>query len=110
MPPLSQRTQRRFVAAALEQHPVLSGFANNPMETKIFAAIQEERFQSLFGPQLGEIAEIDTAIADAEMIERGPRGHFGCSGLQPQQFEQVAKPIESKANGPWIRRDKIQAG
>lgn len=60
-----------FVDAALDQHPVLSGFANNPMEMQIFAAAQEDRLHSLFGPQL---AEIETTIAEAELIANVARG------------------------------------
>ena len=44
-----------FVDAALEQYPVLSGFA---MDMKIFATIQEDRLQSLFGfPARGDCGD-----------------------------------------------------
>jgi hypothetical protein len=65
----------------------------------------------LFGPQRAEIAEIETTIAEAEMIVKVARGDISAhSGLQPQQFEQFAEPIETKADAPWLRRDKNQAG
>lgn len=100
-----------FVDAALEQHQLLSGFANNPMEEKIFATVKEDRLQSLFGPQLAEIDGLETEISEASMIADTARVDIADrAGLPPPQFAKIFEAIETKTNAPWLRRDKNQAG
>jgi hypothetical protein len=99
-----------FADAMLEMPPVLSGL--HPVEgqpgedSSLVETTKEQRLGSLFGPQLAEISELEKTIAEANMIANLARGDLKLhSGMDDQRvFEEFVKPIETKANAPWLRR------
>jgi hypothetical protein len=74
----------------------------------IVAAAKEKRLAGMFGRELEEIAALEQTVAEANMIADLARGDLKLhSGIEDQRmFEEFVKPVESKANAPWLKRDK----
>jgi hypothetical protein len=103
--------QPEFADAMLEQPPALSGL--HPVEgapsedASIVDNAKEQRLGSLFGPQLAEISEMEKTIAEANMVADLARVDLqSSSGMEPRAFAEFVKPVESKQNAPWLRKDK----
>jgi hypothetical protein len=89
-----------FIDSMLEQ-PALSGAVPN----QIIEAAKKERLAGLFGPQLAEIEELEKTIADANMIADIARVDLqSSSGMEPRVFAEFVKPVENKANAPWLKK------
>jgi hypothetical protein len=112
-----------FADAMLETAPLASGlFLAEDFEgtispeiqrdRDIVAAAKEKRLAGMFGRELAEIAEIEKVVAEANMIADIARGDLKLhSGMDDQRvFEEFVKPIETKANAPWLRKDKDWGG
>jgi hypothetical protein len=105
-----------FADAMLELSPVASGlFLAEDFEgtvspeiqrdRDIVAAAKEKRLAGMFAPQLAEIAELESTIAEANMIADVARVELqSSSGMEWPTFNEFTKPIELKANAPWLRR------
>jgi hypothetical protein len=105
-----------FADAMLEQPPALSGLqpqqigedkSKGNQDFLLVEAAKKRRLESLFGPQLAAIAARETVESEALMIANVVRGDIAAdSGLEPREFEAIAKPVESKVNAHWLRKDK----
>jgi hypothetical protein len=105
-----------FCDALLELPPIASGFfvAENftgtispeiQRDRDIVAAAKENRLAGMFGPQLAEIDGLEQTLAEANMIADVARVDLqNSSGMEPAQFNEFCKPVESKANAPWLRK------
>jgi hypothetical protein len=99
-----------FADAMLELPPVLSGLhvvEGQPGEdASVVEKTKSERLETLFARQLAEIAALETTIAEANMIADIARNDLQLhSGIDdPRVFNEFVRPIESKANAPWLRR------
>jgi hypothetical protein len=97
-----------FVDALLEfaDDPWMSGVdIFNPSELEIFEAAKTERLRDFHGPLLDTIAEREAVEIEAAMVPAVARVDVqNDSGLQSREFEEVAKPIESKVGAPWLKR------
>jgi hypothetical protein len=99
---------KAFVDAMLEfeDDPWMAGIdIFNPNELQVFEAAKLERLRDLHGPLLDQIAERDGTEIEAAMIPAVARVDIqNDSGLESAEFEEVAKPIESKAGAPWLKK------
>jgi hypothetical protein len=105
-----------FADAMLEQPPVLSGLflADNfkgtispemQRDRDIVAAAKEKRLAGMFGRDLEEIAALEQTVAEANMIADIARVDLqSSSGMEPREFGEFVKPVEAKANAPWLRK------
>ena len=98
-----------FADAMLEMPPVLSGL--HPVEgqpgedSSLVETTKKQRLESLFAPQLAEIEELEKTIAEANMIADIARVDLQSnSGMDSRVFAEFVKPVESKANAPWLRK------
>jgi hypothetical protein len=98
-----------FADALLEQPPILSGLT--PNEQFIVEAAQKARLETLFAPQLAEIAEIEATVNEAANIAGVARSDLQLkSGFQPIEFDAIATPIEQKLRAPWLIKSNGAAG
>jgi hypothetical protein len=105
-----------FADALLEQPPALSGLQPQQIgddkdqgnqDFLLVEAAKKRRLESLFAPQFAEIEELEKTIAEANMIADIARVDLQSnSGMDSRVFAEFVKPVESKANAPWLRRDK----
>jgi hypothetical protein len=94
-----------FVDAMLEQPPLLSGLL--PGEDFIVTAAKEQRLGSLYGPQLAEIEELETTIAEANGIFDLALVDLKLhSEMDDRTFAEFTAPIMARKNAPWLKRDK----
>ncbi|WP_299806684.1 hypothetical protein [Tardiphaga sp.] len=94
-------TDPTFADALLEQPPVLSGLT--PNEGFLVQAAQEARLKTLFGPQLAEIAELESTLNEAAGIAAVARNDLQTKAGMPQlEFDAFATPIEQKLRAPWL--------
>jgi hypothetical protein len=97
-----------FIDAILEfaDDPWIAGIdAFNPNELQVFEAAKSERLRDLHAPLLDSIAARETVESEAMMIVNVVRGDIAAdSGLELREFEEAAKPIESKQSAPWLRK------
>jgi hypothetical protein len=103
-----------FIDAVLEHvdDPWMSGInIYEKGELDIYEIAKQERLRDLHGPLLDTIAQRDSIEAEALMILNVARTDIAAdSGLESREFEAIAKPVESKANAPWLRKEKDAAG
>ncbi len=93
-----------IIDAVLEQPPMLTGFTDPNLKT-IYERAQQERLKSLFGPPLAEIEQLETTIAEADMIvDLAGIDMQTHSGLQPEKYAQLRQAIEAKTNAPWLKK------
>jgi hypothetical protein len=106
-----------FADAMLEQPAALSGLhpQHGEGEAKdqgnqdfiLVEAVKKRRLESLFAPQLAEIGEMEKIISEANMIADIARVDLQSnSGMDSRVFAEFVKPVENKANAPWLRHDK----
>ncbi len=95
-----------FRDAVLEFAPWVSGFDEfEPNELKLYEEAKQEQDRELNGPLQDTIAARESQAAEAMMIFNVTRGDLQLhSEMEPRVFEAFAKPIESKANAPWIKK------
>jgi len=104
-----------FADACLEQPAALSGLhpQHGEGEAKdqgnqdfiLVEAVKKRRLETLFAPQLAEIDAMEETIAQANMIADIARNDLQLhSGMEPRAFGEFVKPVETKANAPWLRR------
>jgi hypothetical protein len=73
----------------------------------IVAAAKEKRLAGMFGPQLEEIAELEKTVVEARAIADVARNDLQHnSGMERGPFEEFVKPVETKQNAVWLKRDK----
>jgi hypothetical protein len=98
-----------FIDALLEfpDDPWLAGVdIFSPSELQVFEAAKEERLRDLNGPVLDTIAERENTLEEVAMIVAVARVDIqGASGLDSQNFEAVAQPIETRVGAPWLMED-----
>jgi hypothetical protein len=104
-----------FADAMLEQPPVLSGLqpqqigedkSKGNQDFLLVEAAKKQRLESLFAPQLAEIAELEGTVAEANMIADLARVDLqSSSGMEPRVFAEFVKPVEAKQNAVWLKRD-----
>jgi hypothetical protein len=107
-----------FADALLEQPPIVSGLflaedfkgtvsAEIQRDRDIVATAKEKRLAGMFGRELEEIAALEQTVAEANMIADLARVDLqNSSGMEWPTFNEFCKPVESKANAPWLKRDK----
>jgi hypothetical protein len=99
---------KAFIDAVLEfdEDPWMSGIdVFNPNELQVFEAAKQERLRDFHGPLLDTIAERESTESEAAMVPAVARVDIqDASGLESADFEAVAKPVESKAGAPWLKR------
>jgi hypothetical protein len=68
--------------------------------------LTESARQTLYGPQLAEIATLEEAIAAAESAVETARDEvrLEAGALDERKFNELAAPIETKHSAPWLRR------
>jgi hypothetical protein len=99
-----------FADAMLEQPPALSGLhpvKDEPGEdASLVETTKTQRLETLFGPQLAEIAELEKTIAEAFSIANIGRNDLQLhSGMDRRVFEEFVRPIELKTATHWLRKD-----
>jgi hypothetical protein len=104
-----------FVDAMLEQPPALSGLqpqqigedkAAGNQDFLLVEATKKQRLESLFGPQLLEIEEMEKIISEANMIANIGRNDLKLhSGMDDRAFTEFVRPIELKTATHWLRKD-----
>jgi hypothetical protein len=106
-----------FADALLEQPAALSGLHplhgegeakdNGNQDFVLVEAVKKRRLETLFAPQLAEIAELEGTIAEAAQIVNIARNDLQLhSGIDDRRvFEEFAKPIELKTATHWLRKD-----
>jgi hypothetical protein len=99
-----------FADACLEQPAALSGLhvvEGQPGEdASLLETTKNQRLETLFGPQLAEIAELEKTIAEAFSIANIGRNDLQLhSGMDRRVFEEFARPIELKTATHWLRKD-----
>jgi hypothetical protein len=110
-----------FADACLEQPAALSGLHpqhgegdakdQGNQDFLLVEATKKRRLESLFAPQLAEIEEMEKIISEANMIADIGRNDLQLhSGMEPRVFNEFVRPVESKANAPWLRRMKDANG
>jgi hypothetical protein len=93
-----------FQDAMLEVSPLLSGLM--PEEKFLVDAAREERLAGLYGPQLAEITELETTIADANMIFDLALNDLKLhSEMDDRAFAEFSKPIMNRRGAPWKMND-----
>jgi hypothetical protein len=93
-----------FADALLETAPVVSGLL--PAEKFIVDAAREKRLESLYGPQLAEITELEATVTDANMIANLARNDLQLhSAMEPREFNEFVKPIENRQAAPWLLKN-----
>jgi hypothetical protein len=102
-----------FIDAVLEQPAWVSGFdlySEEGLDAKTFKTAQAERLQDLHGPVLDTIAERDSTESEIrDLIVSVARVDIqDVSGMSGREFEAAAKPIETRADGPWLTVDREQ--
>jgi hypothetical protein len=105
-----------FADAMLEQPAALSGLQPQQIgEAKdqgnqdflLVEATKKRRLESLFAQELAQIDAMEKTIAEANMIADIARVDLQShSGMEPRVFGEFVKPVETKVNAPWLRRDK----
>jgi hypothetical protein len=105
-----------FADSLLEQPAALSGLQPQQIGTDknqgnqdflLVEAVKKRRLESLFAPQLAEIDAMEKTIAEANMIADLARVDLQSnSGMDSRVFAEFVKPVESKQNAPWLRKDK----
>jgi hypothetical protein len=89
-----------FIDSMLEQ-PALSGAVPN----QIIEAAKKERLAGLFGPQLAEIEELETTIAEANMIANLAHNDLKLhSEMNDRTFTEFVKPIEARVGALWLKK------
>jgi hypothetical protein len=74
-------------------------------ELEIFEEARQSRLRDLHGPLLDQIAARDDMEKEVAMVVNMVRGDIqNDSGLESREFEAFAKPVESKAGAPWLKR------
>jgi hypothetical protein len=87
----------------LELEPEASGLL--PAEDFIVETAKKERLESLFAPQLAEIAELERTVAEAKAIVDVARVDLQSrSGMEWDAFEKFVKPVENRQAAPWLLR------
>jgi hypothetical protein len=111
-----------YADAVLETEPEASGLflaeefkgtvsAEIQRDRDIVAAAKEKRLAGMFGRELEEIAELEKVVAEANMVADIARNDLQLhSEMEPRVFNEFVKPVENKANAPWLKRDKNAAG
>jgi hypothetical protein len=91
----------QFADAMLEQPPALSGLL--PAEKFIVDAAREKRLTNLYGPQLQEIAALETTVAEARAIADVARNDLKLhSAMDDRTFTEFVRPIENRQGAPWL--------
>jgi hypothetical protein len=103
-----------FADAMLEQPPALSGLQPQQIgEAKdegnqdflLVEATKKRRLETLFAPQLEEIAELEKTVSEANMIADLARVDLKLhSEMDDRTFADFTKPIEGRQSAPWLRR------
>jgi hypothetical protein len=97
-----------FIDALLEfpDDPWVSGVdVFNPSELEIFEAAKQQRLRDHYGQLLDQIEERDAVESEARMILDVARVDIqDASKLASKDFEEIAKPIESKAGAHWLKK------
>jgi hypothetical protein len=84
-----------FQDAMLERKPIFSGLM--PDEQFLVDAARAERLEGLFPAELAEIAELESTIAEANMIADVARVDLqSSSGMEPRVFNEFVKPVEGQ--------------
>jgi hypothetical protein len=81
-----------------------------PAEDFIVETAKKERLESLFAPELAEIAELERTVAEAKAIVDVARVDLQSRpGMEWDAFEKFVKPVENRQAAPWLLRqgDKI---
>jgi hypothetical protein len=111
-----------YADALLETEPEASGLflaeefkgtvsAEIQRDRDIVAAAKEKRLAGMFGRELEEIAELEKVVAEANMVADIARNDLQLhSEMEPRVFNEFVKPVESKANALWLKRDKDASG
>jgi hypothetical protein len=98
-----------FVDAMLEAKPIVSGLM--PGEQFLVDAAREQRLAGLYGPQLAEIEELETTIAEAngifDLALVDMKLH---SEMDDRTFTEFTTPIMNRKNAPWLKREKDRDG
>jgi hypothetical protein len=90
-----------FVDAMLEAKPIVSGLM--PQEQFLVDAAREERLAGLYGPQLAEISELETTIAEANSIFDLALVDLKLhSEMGDGAFAEFTAPIMARKNAPWL--------
>jgi hypothetical protein len=90
-----------FVDAMLEAKPIVSGLM--PEEQFLVDAAREERLAGLYGPQLAEISELETTIAEANGIFDLALVDLKLhSEMDDRAFTEFTAPIMNRKNAPWL--------
>jgi hypothetical protein len=93
-----------FADAMLETKPIVSGLM--PTEDFIVEAVRKERLAGLYGPQLAEIEELETTIAEANSIFDLALVDLKLhSEMGDRAFIEFTAPIMNRKNAPWLIRD-----
>jgi hypothetical protein len=95
-----------FLDAVFEQPAWVSGIdVHNPNELQIYEEAKQSRLQDIHGPLLATIGERDRIESEALMIPTVLRNDIASDcGLSRDDFEAVAKVVESKIGAPWLKR------
>jgi hypothetical protein len=97
-----------FVDALLEfaDDPWMAGVdVFNPNELEIFEAAKQQRLRDFHGAVLDTIAERESTEIEAAMVPAVARVDIqDASKLASKDFEAIARRIESKIDGPWLKR------
>ena len=103
---LGEHRDVNFVDALLEHEAWVSGFdVFNPNERELFEAARQSRLRDLHGSLLDAIDEREAMEQEALMVVSVVRNDIQSdSGLESKDFEAEAKRIESKIDGPWLKR------
>jgi hypothetical protein len=97
-----------FIDAVRERKPWVSGI-REPDELQIWEIAKQERLRDLNGPLLDAVADCDSEDEEALMVYNKVRNDIVAdSGLERDEFEAEAKPIESKAGALWLVNDRTQ--
>lgn len=96
-----------FIDAVLEQPAWLSGFdlsSEETLDAKTFETAQAERSRDLHGSAMDTIAERDADVKEIvdsviNVVRNDLRADYAAD-----DFDVIAKAIESKANAPWLQR------
>ena len=100
---IGPKSKPAYTDAMLELEPEASGLL--PAEDSIVETAKKERLESLFAPQLAEIAELERTVAEAKAIVDVARVDLQSrSGMEWDAFEKFVKPVENRQAAPWLLR------
>jgi hypothetical protein len=95
---LLKNNDPKILDAVLDAPAALSG-----IEEQHYAAALAARKEQLHGPALMEIEQLKTVIDEANAVaQTARRDLMSTSDLQPDEFEKIVAPIETRRHAPWI--------